>query len=196
MRLYFSPASQYVRKVRVAAYELGLHHRLELFADRDGLDVANPLLKKPALVTDDGQAIVDSPVICDYLNNLAGGHLIPRDGAERWSVLTFAAIGDGVMEAISAIRTDRTLHAAAASADWCERQMIKIRNGIAAFDRRAAQWPGTTVTLDQITVGVMCGYIDFAFPEVRWREAAPQLATWYESFAARESMQSTLPYRA
>jgi glutathione S-transferase len=33
----------------------------------------NPLRKIPALITDDGETIVDSTVICEYLDALAGG---------------------------------------------------------------------------------------------------------------------------
>jgi len=106
MKLYFSPASQYVRKVRVVAIELNLDHRIELVVERDGLAHVNPLLKRPVLVTDDGDAILDSPVICEYLNVMAAGSMIPSSGASRWKVLTNAALGDGIMEAISAIRMD------------------------------------------------------------------------------------------
>ena len=65
----------------------------------------NPLGKIPALILDDGSAIYDSPVICEYLDELGGGHFFPRaslfKAAEgRWRALTLQALGDGLADAV------------------------------------------------------------------------------------------------
>ena len=80
MKLRHAAASPFARKVMVAAHELGLVDRIELMPTsvspiqaNDGLAAENPLMKVPSLVTDDGQTLLDSPVICEYLNDLAGG---------------------------------------------------------------------------------------------------------------------------
>jgi len=80
MKLRHAAASPFARKVMVAANELGLVDRIELMPTsvspiqaNDGLAAENPLMKVPSLVTDDGQTLLDSPVICEYLNDLAGG---------------------------------------------------------------------------------------------------------------------------
>jgi glutathione S-transferase len=70
MKLRLSPASPYARKVRVCAAERGLADNIELIitmtGDRtSGLAADNPLEKVPTLITDDGMALYDSPVICD-----------------------------------------------------------------------------------------------------------------------------------
>jgi glutathione S-transferase len=60
--------------------------------NRDRALVAcNPLGKAPALVTDEGAVLYDSRVICEYFNAIGHGHLIPAEGAPRWSVLTTQA---------------------------------------------------------------------------------------------------------
>src|SRR5262249_12980626 len=107
MKLYFNPASPYVRKVMVTAIECGLDGRLEQIPTtvtpvKPNADVAkdNPLMKVPALVTDDGIQLYDSRVICEYLDSQhAGTPLIPKSGADRWRVRRWEAMGDGITDA-------------------------------------------------------------------------------------------------
>src|ERR1700728_4371064 len=108
MKLRHAPASPFVRKVMVAAHELGLVQRIELVPTtvtpvqaNDVLAAENPLMKVPSLVTDDGQALFDSPVICEYLDSLTGGgKLFPAAGAARWTALRQQALGDGILDAL------------------------------------------------------------------------------------------------
>src|SRR5580698_10052389 len=111
MKLCYSPTSPYVRKCLVAAEELGLRNKLELLpaaahpVDRDRALVAhNPLGKVPTLITDDGGVLYDSRVICDYLNALGDGRLVPPQGAARWNVYRDQALADGMMEAAILVR--------------------------------------------------------------------------------------------
>jgi len=90
MKLFYSAASPYVRKCLVAAHELGLRERIELVpaaahpVNRDRSVVAhNPLGKIPTLIPDEGAALYDSRVICEYLNAQGKGDLIPA-GPARW----------------------------------------------------------------------------------------------------------------
>lgn len=118
MKLFYAPQSPFARKVRAAAIELGLDERLELeYAEvvpgRPNMDYAqahNPLRKIPALITDAGETIFDSTVICEYLDELAGGGvLIPRDVPRRWRVLTNHAIAQGMCESVILIRYETWL---------------------------------------------------------------------------------------
>ena len=102
MKLTFSPNSPFARKVRIAANELGLIDKIELVPatvaptqpnEKYAHDIS-PLRKLPALILDDGQVIVDSYVIVEYLDELAGGKLIPASGAKRWQVDASAGYAD------------------------------------------------------------------------------------------------------
>ena len=108
MKLYYAAASPFVRKVHMSAIELGLADDIELvdthvIPGKENADYAkrvNPLRKIPVLETDDGAIILDSSVICEYLNDLEGGNrLIPADGPKRWQVQTGHAIANGIMDA-------------------------------------------------------------------------------------------------
>ena len=68
------------------------HYRKVLHA----LRARNPLSKIPVLLTADGEAIYDSPVICEYLDSrTVAPVLFPRDGPERWRALTLGALAWG-----------------------------------------------------------------------------------------------------
>src|SRR5205085_812133 len=65
------------------------------------LAAENPLMKIPALTTDDGQVLFDSPVICEYLDSIAGGNKVfPASGKARWTALRQQALGDGILDAL------------------------------------------------------------------------------------------------
>ena len=80
MKLSFSPTSPFARKVRIAAIELGLIDKIEFVPETVVPGQANekysrvtPLKKLPVLMLDSGDVILDSYVIVEYLDELAGG---------------------------------------------------------------------------------------------------------------------------
>jgi glutathione S-transferase len=200
MKLFYSQTSPFVRKCLVAAHELGIAERLELVPaaahpvnrDRSVVD-KNPLGKIPTLVTDDGSVLFDSRVICEYLNALGDGHLLPAAGEPRFAALADQALADGLMDAAvlaryeSAVRPENLRWA-----DWSGGQMAKVTSALADFERRAAARP-ERVDLGAIALGCALGYLDFRYADIRWRERHAALARWYEQFAARESMTKTRP---
>ena len=106
MQLFYSASSPFVRKCLVSAHELGLQRQLQLEpsnphpVNRDRPLVArNPLGKVPTLVTDEGTVLYDSRVICDYLNDIGGGGLVPATGPVRWMALVEQSLADGIMDA-------------------------------------------------------------------------------------------------
>lgn len=97
MKLAYSPASPFARKIRIAAMELGLFDKIEFIVPIKAIPVTeneeyarnvSPLRKIPALILDSGQVIVDSYVIAEYLDELGGGKLIPASGPAKWQVKT------------------------------------------------------------------------------------------------------------
>src|SRR5882724_4608908 len=106
MKLYSHPVSPYARKARIVAHELSL--KLEIINVNARTDETyrriNPLKLVPSLVLDDGSVLIDSPVICEYLNHIGGGKFFPgmsiwRHNSGRWKALGLAALGDGLSDA-------------------------------------------------------------------------------------------------
>jgi glutathione S-transferase len=200
VKIFFASASPFVRKCLVSAAELGLRDKIELVnaaahpVNRDRNVVAhNPLGKIPTLVTDDGGILYDSRVICEYLNALGDGHLIPREGEGRWRVLGEQALADGVNDAAVLLRYETFLRPEPLRwSEWIAGQQEKVTSGLDALESRAADF-GDRVDLGTIAFGCMLGYLDFRFASLGWRDGRPNAAAWFEGFAARDSMVATRP---
>lgn len=186
MRLRYSPASPFVRKVRMTADMLGLASQIALVpADtmnpQDALRGVNPLGRVPALELDDGVTLVDSRVICDYLNALAGGPLVPSDALARARVHSDVCLADGVCEASVLIRYEAMFHEAGqTSARWIDHQSGKVARALAHFE---AHPPQGEPTLAHIALACALGYRDFRF-EGGWRADHPRLVAWLAAFSA------------
>jgi glutathione S-transferase len=196
MKLRYAPTSPFVRKVLVVAYETELEPRIERLptnvwaADTD-IAKDNPIGKVPALVTDNGDTLFDSPVICEYLDNLGGGRLFPAAGAARWQALKLQALADGILDAAILRRLERNRPAGERAASWSARQAAAVQRGLDALEAQAPLWDGA-VTIGQIAAGCACGYLDFRFAHEDWRPSRERLAAWWRRFGERPSMQATI----
>ncbi|MGH6719762.1 MAG: glutathione S-transferase N-terminal domain-containing protein [Alphaproteobacteria bacterium] len=201
MKLRFSPTSPYVRKVVVTAAEKGLADRVELVLTNaadpaSGLDRLNPLGKVPALVTDDGEVLFDSPVICEYLDGLAKGRrLVPARGPKRFKALKLQALGDGVLDAAVLVMGERRQRPEEKQHQpFIDKQMKKINGALDAFEAMlVGKEIGRAPNIGTITLGCALGYLDFRFPDYTWRKGRQKLGRWYTSFAKRPSMAGSSP---
>ena len=201
MKLHYSPTSPYVRKVVITAIETGLFDRIErvsataspISAD-DTLNADNPLGKVPCLVTDDGMALFDSPVICEYLDSLhSGAKLFPTAGPARWTALRRQALGDGLLDAALLARYEVALRPENFRwQEWSAGQKGKIARALDAMEGEASTL-GDTVDIGTITLAVALGYLDFRYAADHWRDGRKALADWHARFAERPSMQRSQP---
>lgn len=197
MKLYSNPASPFARKCRVIAHELALKLEIIDIAARDdeGFRAINPLKKIPALVLDDGSALFDSPVICEYLNEFGGGKFFPgktvwQQNSGRWKALGLQALGDGIMDAAVACRYEITQPEARRNPDHIARYLTTVRAGVDALERMSFAEPPT---IGEITVGCALGYLDFRYGDLGWRDSHPKLAAWYARVSQYPSMLATAP---
>jgi len=190
MILRSSPASPFVRKVRIAAGVLGLSDRIEvretdLNDTADSIRVQNPIGKIPALILDDGTVYYDSPVILEVLDHLAGGgRIIPRELPARFAALRLQALCDGILDAgVLLVYEERYRPADKRVQGWVERQTDKVTRALAALE---AAPPTLTPVPDvgQIALACVLGYGDLRFAG-RWRQDHPRLVAWHDQFAAQ-----------
>lgn len=198
MKLHWSPKSPYVRKVMVCAHELGLAERLELVRSvaamlrpNERLMQDNPLSKIPTLVLDDGFALFDSAVICEYLDDLGGGTLFPPPGADRWQALRWQAFGDGLLDALILWRNEREREAPLPA--LLEAFAHKARAALRQLDDEAQALQEMPLSIGQVALGCALGYLDYRFDDFGWRRLAPRLAEWHAVLARRPSFQATEP---
>lgn len=202
MKLYWSSRSPFVRKVMIAAHELGLAQRLEpipavvaLAQPNDAVMAVNPLNKIPTLILDDGGALFDSTVICEYLDALSGApRLFPRDPAERWPALRWHALGNGMLDALILWRGERMRPDAQRSDEVLAAFAKKLAASLALLEGEAAALGAAPVAIGAIGVAAALGYLDFRFADLAWRSGRPLLAAWYDGFAQRPSMRATEPH--
>jgi len=201
MRARINPASPFARKVRIVTRELNLTGRIEEIetsvspvAPNSDLARANPLMKIPALILDDGTTLYDSRVICEYLDSLgAAPHLFPAAGIERWNALRLQALCDGILDAAVNTRYESAVRPEALRwKDWIAGQRAKIDGGVEALDREQPGW-GQSFGIGQIGAACVLGYLDFRYPDIDWRAGNPRLKGWYEEVSKRPSVRDTIP---
>ena len=200
MKLFGSPGSPYARKVRIVLAEKQLPHEYEVqrgSAPGSPVPQYNPLGKVPTLVLDDGRGLYDSPVIVEYLDAQGSGpRLIPEAASERIEVKRWEALGDGIAEAAVNINHERREPADKQKEPaWFQRQRDKIDRGLAAMDKGLGQGQfcfGGRFTLADIAAGYALGYLDFAVPDIEWRNGNPSLARLAERLFARPSFSTTV----
>lgn len=200
MRLWQNPASPFARKVRIVARELGLEMRIEEIsttvspvAPNADLAMQNPLVKIPALRTDDGSVLYDSAVICEYLDSLHIGTRLFPAGKARWDALRLQVICDGILEAAVLCRYEMAVRPPELRwNNWIDGQFIKIRNGLDALTKEEPTW-NRYFGIGQISAACVLGYLDFRFPDEAWRTSRPQLAAWFEMISKRPSVIATMP---
>lgn len=199
LKLHWSPRSPFVRKVMVAAHELGLADRLDCVRSvaamaKPNLDIMadNPLSKIPTLVLDDGQVLVDSGVIIEYLDALAGGgRLIPLAGPARWAALSRHALASGLLDLLIMWRNERDKPDARQTPEWLDAFHVKTAATLDRFEREAPGLAADPFCIGHIALACALSYADFRFTDLGWRENRPALAEWHLAAAARPSMIAT-----
>ena len=202
MKLAYSPTSPFVRKLRICAIELGLIDKIELVPTKASPGTFNedysrnvsPLRKLPALTLDDGSTIVDSYVIAEYFDELAGGgKLIPASGAKKWQVKTEHSITQGMLDAMLLCRYEKALRPEELRwQTWIDDQWDRAWRGLQRFETHSDI---LTRPLDVAQIGLVCvlGYADFRFPDCGWREAFPKLDAFHTKMMQRKSVKISVP---
>lgn len=200
MKLFFSAASPYVRKVMVVLHETGQLGDVEIvpvtntpIEPADQLASNNPLSKVPALVRPDGPTLFDSRVICAFLDDRGKGGLYPS-GAGRWDTLTLEALGDGILDAALSITYEARFRPEGMRSDsWTDGQWVKIARACSALNERWMSHLAGPLDMGQIAVACALGYVDLRHDARGWRKGHDGLAAWYATFDERASQIATRP---
>jgi glutathione S-transferase len=200
MKLIGSLASPYTRKVRIVLAEKKIDYDFEIDnpwkADAKAAKL-NPLGKVPVLVLDDGRTLFDSRVIVGFLDNASPiSRLVPAENRERVEAQRWEALADGVLDAGVLARLENQREAKLRSAPWIERQMGKVRAGLAAMDSELGDKPwcvGNGYTLADIALGVCLGWLDFRYPKMDWKRDQANLARAFAKLSERQSFSDTVP---
>ena len=185
MQLIGQYDSPFVRRVAVALQIYGLvydHRPWSTFADADKVGAYNPLRRVPVLVLDDGEALLESGAILDYLDGLVGDDraLIANGGAARRTSMRIIALATGLADKAVSFFYSRIFHEAP-SPKWVERCERQINDVLAALEQECSRrtsrwWHGATPGHADIAVACVLRFVVEAYPAMVSLPHYPALA--------------------
>ncbi|HYB10828.1 MAG TPA: glutathione S-transferase N-terminal domain-containing protein [Alphaproteobacteria bacterium] len=190
--------SPYVRRVAISLRVLGFsyeHDTRSVFADFEAMRRINPLGRIPSLILADGETLIDSAAILDWLDEGVGPSraLLPRTGAERRRALRHIALATGTIDKIGAATYERLIRPSAYRwPEWIARCLTQGSGAIAEL--AAEPWPeGAHLDQAQITTACMIRYVRMVDPERLQVGRFPTLDALSERCERRAEFQATHP---
>ena len=167
--------SPFVRRVGIAMTLYGMpfeHRPWSTFGEADKIRPYNLLTRVPTLVLDDGDVLIDSTVILDYLDSLvpAGKRMFPAVEPARRRALKVATLGVHTAEKAVSLFYEQVLHKEASDV-WTDRCRTQISGALAALEpdraaRKTGYWFGDTIGHADIAVAAALRFIGDAHPGV------------------------------
>jgi glutathione S-transferase len=189
--------SPFVRRVAVSLRLLGFayeHDTRSVFGDFESMRRTNPLGRIPSLVLEDGEVLIDSMAILDWLDETVGPDraLLPAAGEARRRALQLVALASGAVDKAGAAAYERIIRPSAFRwPDWIARCRTQAEGALAALEGH--DWPASA-RLDQpaITTACMLRYVQMADPGLLG-DRYPRLAALSQRCEARPEFQATYP---
>lgn len=197
MKLYISVPSPFARKCRIVAREKGLSDRIEEiavdpYANAPALLAANPVVQVPTLIAEDGLPISDSPVICDWLDEVGmGPRLTPVAGPERLAVKRVETLANAVLEMGVKLLLETRRPEAERSPSWMARWTENMARALDALEANCDD--PDKVDMGTITAAVAVTWIGFRHPGFDWSSGRPRLVALRETMEQRASFRATRP---
>jgi len=167
--------SPYVRRVAITLRLLGLpfeHLPLSVFRHMDRFHAINPVIKVPTLVCDDGAPLMDSGLIIDWLETLAGRSLWPAGPVARLRALRRAGLALAACEKTVQIVYEHEVRPAdKVHAPWLERVVQQQRAALRALDAAIAEAPPARDAADLAHDGLLATVL-WSFLQLRPTTAA------------------------
>lgn len=176
MKLIGMLDSPYVRRVAISLQQLGLpfeHESLSVFGDFDTFRRINPLVKAPTLICDNGDVLIDSTLILQYVEAIAGDgkSLMPSQVDEWPRALRMIGLALAACEKSVQIVYERRLRPAEKQhAPWIERvtgQLLAAYDALeSAFRDRSPDTASDTIDQAGITTAVAWTFSQQMLPEI------------------------------
>jgi glutathione S-transferase len=197
MKLYITAPSPFARKCRIVAREKGLIDRIEEiaidpYASPDELIAVNPIAQAPALLTDDGVALSDSQLICEWLDaHGTGPRLLPPEGPERWRIRRVETLAAGALEMGVKRLLELRRPESERSPSWLVRWTTNMARVLDALEADALA--PDPLDIGVITAGCAVTWIGFRHPDFDWKTGRPGLVALQAALEARPSFRETVP---
>jgi glutathione S-transferase len=189
--------SPFVRRVAISLRVLGFdyeHDIRSVFGDFDAMLKVNPLGRIPSLVLDDGEILIESGAILDWLDQTVGPEraLVPPAGAARRCALRLVALATGAVDKIGAATYERLVRPSPLR--WPEWVARCRTQGLGAIKALASEpWPSAPLDQAQISTACMIRYIHMADPDLMPPGRYPTLDALSARCEARPEFKATNP---
>ena len=184
MKIFYSSASPYSTKVRMAANYCGLqaeHVATDTNAEPAELLAVNPLGKIPTLATDSGQAVFDSRAIMQFIDRETGRKLYPRAAAKRTEAEVLEATADGICDCLLAIVYERRFRPEdKVHQPWIDRQWGKVERALDQLEKNMPRL-GKKPHGGHFALAAMLRYIELRFAG-QWQKGRPKLKRYLSKF--------------
>ncbi|MBD9599551.1 glutathione S-transferase N-terminal domain-containing protein [Pseudomonas sp. PDM10] len=200
MKLIGMLDSPYVRRVAISAKRLGIpleHQSVSVFRHFEQFQQINPVVKAPTLVLDDGEVLIDSTLILDYLEALAGpsNSLMPRDLKQRLRSLRLIGLALAACEKSVQLYYERNLRPAEIQFEpWVERVEGQLAAAYSALERELEMQPlktDGTIAQDGITLAVAWSFTRLVVPDQVDENRFPQISAFTAYAEGLEDFVST-----
>lgn len=194
MRLIGMLDSPFVRRAAIAARLLGLplrHEPISVFSTYAQFGAINPVVKAPSLVCDDGTVLMDSALIIDHFETLAGRSLWPAAGPERLRALRITGLALAACEKVMQTVYERQLRPAdKLHAPWLVRLDEQMRAAFAGLEEMLA---GAPLPADEaaLTQADLCTAIAWRFMQIKLAQPLPDAS--YPALAAFSARVEAMP---
>ncbi len=200
MKLLGTNTSPYVRKTRLVLLEKRIPHDYVIDPPREPGSLVvrvNPLGRIPSLILNDETCVFDSAVIAEYADTLNDKPiLIPRNDAKaRMRVKRWEALADGIMDSAVVVRTESIRPAGKQETDIILLHNNAITRSLSHTSEMLGshEWcEGDCITLADLALVSALIYLDLRQAERDWRNAHPNLASWFVRMSERASVRTTM----
>ena len=175
--------SPFVRRVAITLHLYDMRFRrnpISVFGDAAEMARINPLVRIPSLVLDEGEVLVESGAILDYLDESVGAEraLTPRSGEARRRMLQVMAVATGTIDKAGAVVYERHFHPGdKVNQEWVARLKGQVAGGLRWLEGcLSGDWffDGKLSQAD-VTAGVLLGYLNLRFHEALREGRYPKL---------------------
>ncbi|WP_409477275.1 glutathione S-transferase C-terminal domain-containing protein [Pseudobdellovibrio sp. HCB154] len=200
-KLILSTTSPYARRVRLAALENNVDFEVIVdvpWNDNTGVIKFNPLGKVPVWITKDNEAIVDSRVIVELLENQNGYKFSSPNPTQYLEIKRIEALAEGIMDASLCLFAERRKRPEDLQHPWwIDRQFGKLHRGLEHLQNILGSQQflfGRRLTVADFALISALGYVQLRFSEdFSLKEKYPVLMNYYEKQMQRESVKATVP---
>lgn len=194
--------SPYVRRTGISLRLLGVpfeHHAVSVFRTFEQFRQINPVVKAPTLVCDDGTVLMDSTLIIDYAETLAGRSLMPANLDARRQALRVVGLGIAACEKAVQIVYEHELRPSDKWHEpWLARVTGQLNDAVKGLEAEVTRAPLSADERSMNQAGIMTAvtwrFIQEKVPEVVPASAHPRLAA-FSAAAERLPAFRALPYQ-